>query len=130
VGRVINVSANFARVMLITSSDSAISARLQTTRDEGSVIGVTANSLRLEMLPLNANVQAGDLVLTSGLGGNLPPDLVIGQVVSTRRFEFEAEQTAEVRSFIDFERLEIVLVITSFEPVDLSIFDNVSAAAR
>jgi rod shape-determining protein MreC len=124
VGRIINVSSTFSRVMLITSDDSFISARLSTSREEGSIHGQSATSLRMEMLPLNASVVQGDLVLTSGLGGNLPPDLVIGQVESTRRFKSEAEQTAEVRSLIDFNRLEIVLVITSFEPVDLSIFET------
>lgn len=124
VGRILSVSSTWSRVELITSDDSFISARLSTSREEGTVRGRSATSLRMEMLPLNANVVTGDLVLTSGLGGFLPPDLVIGQVESTRRFESEAEQTAEVRSLIDFNRLEIVLIITSFEPIDLSIFET------
>lgn len=124
VGRIIDVSASFSRVMLITSESSYISARLQTSREEGIINGRTASTMRMEMLPLNASVQNGDLVLTSGLGGNLPPDLVIGQIESTRRFESEASQSAEVRSLVDFNRLELVLVITSFEPVDFSIFED------
>jgi rod shape-determining protein MreC len=124
VGRIINVGSTFSRVELITSDDSYISARLQTSREEGSVVGRSETSMEMIMLPLNANAQAGDLVLTSGLGGFLPPDLVIGQVESVRRSEAASEQEAVVRSLIDFNRLEIVLVITSFEPVDFSIFDQ------
>lgn len=124
VGRVIGVGPNAARVMLVNSEASSISGRLQTSREEGTVSGLPGGTMRMSMLPPNANVQVGDLVLTSGLGGNLPPDLVIGQVDSTRQFESATEQTAEVRSLIDFDRLEIVLVITSFEPVDLSIFET------
>lgn len=124
VGRVINVSANAARVMLVTSEISSISGRLQTSRAEGTVTGLPGGTMRMSMLPQDAQILVGDLVLTSGLGGNLPPDLVIGQVNSTRQFESAIEQTAEIRSLIDFDRLEIVMVITSFEPVDLSIFET------
>lgn len=123
VGRVINVSANAARVQLITSEFSSISSRTQTNRVEGAVIGLASGALRMTLLPQGAQVQVGDLVLTSGLGGNLPPDIVIGQVTSTRQFESDIEQSAEVRSLVDFDRLEIVLVVTTFEPVDLSVFN-------
>lgn len=123
VGRVINVSANAARVQLITSEFSSISSRTQTNRVEGAVIGLASGALRMTLLPQGAQVQVGDLVLTSGLGGNLPPDIVIGQVTSTRQFESDIEQSAEVRSLVDFDRLEIILIVTSFEPVDLSVFE-------
>lgn len=122
VGRVMNVSANAARVQLITSEFSSVSARSQTNRVEGAVIGLASGALRMTLLPQGAQVQVGDLILTSGLGGNLPPDIVIGQVTSTRQFQSDIEQSAEVRSLIDFDRLEMVLIVTSFDPVDLSVF--------
>lgn len=124
VGRVIEVSSAAARVMLITSEASAIAGRLQNSRSEGAVIGRASGELRMIMLDQDVEIVPGELVLTSGLGGNLPPDLVIGQVRSTRQFESEIEQTAEISSLVDFDSLEIVMVITSFEPVDLSIFEQ------
>lgn len=124
VGRVIGVQANAARVLLVNSEASFISGRLQLSRVEGTVNGLPGGTMRMSMLEQNAQITVGDLVLTSGLGGNLPPDHVIGQVTSIRQFESSVEQTAEIRSLIDFDRLEIVLVITSFEPVDLSIFES------
>ncbi len=123
VGRVIQVTANAARVMLITSKASAVAGRVLRSRTEGAVVGRASGALRMVMLDPSADIQVGDLVITSGLGGNLPPDLVIGQVRSTRQFESEIEQSAEISSLIDFTKLEIVQVITSFEPVDLSIFE-------
>ena len=71
-------------------------------------------TLRMTFIPLDATVQEGDLVITSGLGGNFPPDIVIGQVTSIRQFEFELYQEAEIRSLNNFDTLEIVLVITNF----------------
>lgn len=124
VGRILDVSANAARVLLITDPSSAVSGRLQTTRAEGSVVGQLTGNLRMTFIPLDEQVQVGDLVVTSGLGGNFPPNIVIGQVVSNLKQEFELSQSAEVRSLIDFDTLEIVLVVTSFQPVDLSVFEE------
>lgn len=126
VGRVLNVTAGASRVLLITDPSSAISGRLQTTRAEGSVVGQPSGDLRMTFIPLNATVQEGDIVVTSGLGGNLPPDLVLGQVISVQQLQNELFQEAVVRSLNDFNTLEIVLVITSFRPVDLSVFDEQS----
>jgi len=123
VGRVTDVFANASRVLLVTDPSSAVSARLQNTREQGSVIGLLSGNLRMEMLPLNADVQIGDIVITSGLGGNFPSDIPIGQVESTRQFEFELNQTAEIRSLVDFDSLEFVLIVTSFQPIDVSVFD-------
>ncbi|GAB4509917.1 MAG: rod shape-determining protein MreC [Anaerolineae bacterium] len=124
VGRVTDVFANASRVLLITDPSSSVSARLQTSRAQGSIVGLLTGGLRMEMIPLEANVEEGDIVITSGLGGNFPADLLIGQVVSRRQFEFDLNQTAEVRSLIDFNTLEFVLVVTNFQPVDLSTFEE------
>lgn len=124
VGRVLDVSANAARVLLITDTSSAINGRLQTTRDEGSVIGQANGDLLMEFIPLTATVQEGDIVITSGLGGNLPADMVIGQVTSVRQREFELFQSAVVRSLNNFDILEIVLVVSNFQPADLSAFEQ------
>lgn len=124
VGRVMDISANAARVLMITDVSSAVSARLQTNRVEGSVIGLTSGNLRMTYIPLNETVNEGDLVVTSGLGGNFPSDITIGQVTSVRDLQLELYQEAEVRSLVDFDTLEFVLVVTSFQPVDLSAFES------
>ena len=124
VGRIIEVGANAAQVQLINDENSSVSTRLQTTRAHGSIIGRASGALRLTMVDLDEEIRSGDLVITSGLGGNFPADIVVGQVTSVRQFEFELFQEAEVRSLIDFDALEFVLVVTSFEPIDLSAFDE------
>ena len=78
----------------------------------------------MTFIVLDEEILQGDLVITSGLGGNFPPDIVVGQVTSVRQFEFELFQEAEVRSLIDFDSLEQVLVVTSFQPIDLSVFNR------
>ena len=129
IGRISDVTANASRVLLITDVSSAISGRLQTTRDEGSIVGQASTDLRKEFIPLNAKVQEGDIVITSGLGGNLPAGIVLGQVTSVQQREFELFQNAVVRSLNNFATLETVLVITNFQPVDLSVFEQSTQTA-
>jgi rod shape-determining protein MreC len=124
VGRVIQVSATAARIMLVTETTSSVSGRLQTTRAEGSVFGAPNGNLVMGMIPLDAQAREGDLVVTSGLGGSFPADLVIGQVTSVRPAENGLSQEAQIRSLINFDTLEFVLVVTNFQPVDLSVFDQ------
>jgi rod shape-determining protein MreC len=128
VGRVLRVSANASRIMLVTDPSSAVSARLQSTRVEGTVRGRVAGTLEMDLIPLESQVPNGSLVITSGLGGNFPPDIVIGQVTSVRLAETGLSQIAQVRSLINFDTLEFALIITNFQPVDLSIFEQATPA--
>lgn len=127
VGRIWRVTANAAQVQLVTDPNSYVSGRLQASRAEGTIRGEGLETGQLQMLfiPVEAEIPAGDLVVTSGLGGNFPPDIVLGQVVSVRSLEFELTQQAQVASLNDFSTLEFVLVVTSFEPADISAFEQV-----
>jgi rod shape-determining protein MreC len=124
VGRVESAAANAAWVRLAIDPGSTINAVLQTARAEGAVVGQLQGGLRMELIPQEAAVEPGDLVLTSGLGGSFPPNVVIGQVSSVRRLQGELFQEAEIRPTVDFDHLEIVSVITDFQPLDLSVFDD------
>ena len=125
VGRVFQVTANSSQVQLVTDQNSFVNARIERTRAQGSVQGegLSTGSLRMLHIPPESDAQTGDLVFTSGLGGNFPADIFIGTVESVRNLEFELSQEAQLSTQIDFQTLEFVLVITSFEPADLSIFE-------
>jgi rod shape-determining protein MreC len=120
IGRVDAVIADAARVQLITDPASSVNVRLQNAETEASLVGSVTGDLTLELIPQDINVQPGDLVLTSGLGGGYPPDLIIGQVVNVRSRDFDLFQQATVQPVVDFNRLEIVLVIVNFKPVDIT----------
>jgi rod shape-determining protein MreC len=120
IGRVDAVIADAARVQLITDPGSSINVRLQNAKTEASLVGSVTGDVTLQLIPQDINVQSGDLVLTSGLGGGYPPDLIIGQVVNVRSRDFDLFQQATVQPVVDFNRLEIVLVIVNFKPVDIS----------
>jgi len=120
IGRVDAVIADAARVQLITDPASNVNVHLQNAETEASLVGSITGDVTLELIPQDINIQTGDLVLTSGLGGDYPPDLIIGQVVSVRSRDFDLFQQATVQPVVDFNRLEIVLVIVNFKPVDIS----------
>lgn len=120
VGRVAAVTADGARVQLITDPDTAINVRIQPSGAEGLLQGSITGDMTIEAIPQDANVQTGDLILTSGLGGNYPPDMLIGQVSSIRQRPVELFQSASVEPVVDFAQLEIVLVIVNFRPINIS----------
>ncbi|NLE44850.1 MAG: rod shape-determining protein MreC [Chloroflexi bacterium] len=115
VGRVQQVAARTSRVQLITDSDSSIAAVLQASRASGLVAGQPDGALHLDYVSQDEEVNEGDVVLTSGLGGTLPKGLIIGQVASVERVDYEMFVPIVVRPALDFSRLEIVMVITRFE---------------
>ncbi len=119
VGRVAQVGPRAAQVQLLTDSDSAVAALLQTSRVTGLVAGQPDGTLRMEYLPQEETINVGDIVLTSGLGGFMPKGLVVGQVTEVQQMDYALFQAAVVRPAVDFSRLELVLVLTSFEQVPL-----------
>jgi rod shape-determining protein MreC len=120
VGRVDAVIADAARVQLITDPGSSVNSFLQNSKTNAVTLGSVTGDITLDMISQSAVVQPGDLILTSGLGGGYPSDIIIGQVVTLRSLEFELFQQATIQPAVDFTRLSIVLVITNFRPVDIT----------
>ncbi len=120
IGRIDAVIADASRVQLITDPASTINVYLQNADTNAVMIGSVTGDVTLDMISQDLTVESGDLILTSGLGGGYPSDLIIGQVVSVRSVDVELFQRATIQPAVDFTRLEIVLVITNFRPVDIS----------
>ena len=120
VGRVDAVISEAARVQLVTDAASAVNVRLQASNTEAMLVGSTTGDLSLDMIPQDANIQVGDVVLTSGLGGNYPANILVGQVVSIRKLQSELFQQAAIQPNVDFSQLQFVLIITTFKPVDIA----------
>lgn len=125
VGRVFRTSPDSAQVALITDNASAIPARLGNTRATGVLSGSgLGGPLTMDWIDLKFNIEVGEVVLTSGLGGNFPQDIVVGQVIEVNRSEADLFQQAVIQPVTDFDTLEMVFVITDFQPFDTSVFDS------
>lgn len=117
VGRIYKVGPDSATVLLITDPSSGVQALVERNRAVGVVNGRAGSLPVMDYIPQDADISVGDLVLTSGLGGTFPKSLVIGQVVEVNKRDFDMFQQAVVRSTVNFDRLEFVLVITNFQPL-------------
>ncbi len=125
VGRVYRTTARSAQVALITDNTSAVPARLGNSRATGLLRGgELGGSLLMDWIDLKYQVAIGEVALTSGLGGEFPSGIVIGRVIEVNRSEAELSQQALVQPATDFDSLEIVFVITDFQPLDVDIFAN------
>jgi rod shape-determining protein MreC len=116
VGRIFEVNATSARVQLLADPEFSVNVKLLGSPAEGVLAAQPNGELWIELIDQDAAVEPGALVLTSGLGGGFPVDIPVGQVVSVRRRDFELFQRATLQPAVDFEGLEVVLVITSFFP--------------
>ncbi len=117
VGKIAEVSASASKLQLITDTDSVINARIQESRAEGILVGRPTGELEMIYISQDILITVGETVVTSGLGGGFPPEILIGRVVSVHRRDYELYQTAIIEPRSDFTRLEVVLIITNFEPV-------------
>ncbi|UCC86479.1 MAG: rod shape-determining protein MreC [Anaerolineales bacterium] len=114
VGRVVAVGPNVAGVLLLIDPASAVNARVQNSRVTGIVRGNIDGGLVMERIPQGETISPGDIVLTSGLGGNFPDKLVIGQITEVLQRDSDLFQSARVRPTVDFGKLEEVMVIVTF----------------
>lgn len=133
VGKVTQVTSDAAQVSLITDSAVGVSARIASGGAPGLIqpkVG-DPSDLLLQYVPMNANVQKGDLVVTSGTivsadESLFPPGIEIGAVTSVN--EESPYESVNVRPAVDLQALEVVRVLTQGPGSRLSRVS--SAAAR
>jgi len=118
VGRISEVTNTSSKVLLISDPLSTVNAILQSSRLTGVVNGVAGGEPVMGFIPQGSLVGVGEIVLSSGLGGNFPKGIPIGQVIEVRQRDFEVFQEAIVRPIVDFGRLESVLIVTNFDPLE------------
>lgn len=111
VGQTVKVAANSSRVMLLTDNASGIAAVIQRSRARGVVKGKGDNLCSLEFSMRGEDVQVGDQVITSGIGGIFPKGALIGEVTMVKKGEYGVFQTVTIRPAVNSARLEEVLVL-------------------
>jgi rod shape-determining protein MreC len=111
VGRVIRTGRDFADVLTLLDSSSAIDSLLQRNRVRGVIEGQGSPVLSMKYLRRTDDVQEGDMIVSSGIGGLFPKGLTIGKVISVKKKNYGISQLVEVSPSVDFNRLEEVTVI-------------------
>jgi rod shape-determining protein MreC len=123
VGKIVKLGPTAARVLLVTDPGSSVNAMVQRSRAKGVVYGqrgaAGSSQLVLRYVPQGEEMQTGDRVITSGLGGIFPEGIAIGQVTQVRQQGTDMFQEATVEPYVEFARVENVFVITNHVPVKL-----------
>lgn len=121
VGIVNEVGVNWCTVLTLVDTDTSLGARVFRTKDLGLAQGdfslMGDGRLRLDYLPTDCQLLSGDLVVTSGLGGYYPSDLVIGSVEEVKVDDSGAASYAILAPGVDFDALTEVFIIKSFDIV-------------
>lgn len=123
VGKVSEVGATWSKVTSIIDSTSAVSAMVERTRDNGTIKSTLDTSkgsyqLTLEHLPTDSNVQPGDNIITSGLGGTYPKGILIGHVSEVEQ-QSDGSKIVKIEPVTDFKKLEEIMIIKSRNASDL-----------
>lgn len=112
VGRVIMAGGLASKVQLLIDRNAAAGVVVERSRAQGVVVGLGTGRLRMDYVPGSADVQPGDMVVTSGIDGIYPKGFVVGQIESVKRGAGEYSGVI-VRPAVDFQGLESVLVVTA-----------------
>ncbi len=111
VGKIQAVLPGTAKVMLLTDPGSTLAVRVERNREEGLLEG-KLNNCALRYVSYYADIQEGDLLITSGLDGIYPKGLAVATVVKVRKHEAAAFQTVVAKPTVGLSRLEEALVLT------------------
>jgi rod shape-determining protein MreC len=110
-GQVIDISCNYSKVLLIIDQNSAVDALVQRTRDRGLIKGQSDGRCLLKYVLRKHDIKVGDTVISSGLDGVFPKGLRIGDVTEIIKYNSGIFQEVIVTPYIDFEKLEEVLLV-------------------
>lgn len=112
VGRVLETGAATATVLLITDANSRIAVLGESNRSPGMLAGKGyGQPLELRFVNLNAEIEPGELLFSSGLSGIFPKGVPVARVVKVQRSDISLFLTIQAEPLVDFSRLEEVLLL-------------------
>jgi rod shape-determining protein MreC len=116
IGQILKTAPHYATVLLVTDYNSAIDSIVQRTRAKAIVEGKGENRCQLKYLLRAEEAAVGDVVVTSGLGGNFPKGLMVGEIKKIDKKGHGVFQYAELVPSVDLTQLEEVFVIMEPPP--------------
>lgn len=112
VGQTIATSSHASRVLLITDHNSGIDAIVQRSRAHGVVKGALDGGCVMKYLDREAEVEAGDQIVTSGLDGIFPKGILIGKVTQVTAGARGLLKEVELTPSAPLDEIEEVLIVT------------------
>lgn len=133
IGRVYEVGLNYAKVICIIDSRSAVACLVQRTRDNGVMRGqISASDSTAECfvyyLPNINSITPGDVVVTSGTDSLYPKGLKIGTVTALSLDAGSDGTYAVVTPSVDFQRIEEVFILRTVIETDTDVLPAIEQA--
>jgi rod shape-determining protein MreC len=125
VGKVSRVRDSFSQVQLITNYNSPVSVRVERSGVEAVVEWNPSlpTKLAMKFVQPDSDIKAGDVLVSSGLGGVYPAGLRVGRVVRVKIGKETQGPRIEVQPFVDFSRLAVVL-LTAPEKIKVQMLES------
>jgi rod shape-determining protein MreC len=117
VGRLVAVSPNYAKVLLIIDQNSAVDCIIQRSREKGILKGISSSVCELDYILKRSDVRIHDRLVTSGLGRVFPKGIPVGEIISAEDITGELFKMIRVKPMVDFSKLEELLVILKEDPL-------------
>jgi rod shape-determining protein MreC len=114
-GRIIEVTAHSAKVLLLTDPNSGIDVVVQRSRARGIVSGSLENGPIMKYVKHGEDVQVGDRLITSGMDGVFPKGMMVGAVISVHKQTAGLFQQINVLPSVTLDTTEQVLVVAARE---------------
>lgn len=117
VGQVTHINPFTASVLLITDAAHALPVQVNRNGLRTIALGTgLINRLELPHLPNNADIQVGDLLVTSGLGGGFPPGYPVAEVIEVRRVPGQPFAAVIAQTAAHLDRIREVLLVWTLDP--------------
>ena len=111
-GQIIAVTPDTATVLLLTDLDHAVPVSISRTGVRLLAYGIgRSDRLELRNIPVSGDVQVGDVVVTSGLGGRFPAGFPVGRIVDLRPDDSQAFLIGELAPTAQLDRGRDVLLL-------------------
>ncbi|MFM1701069.1 rod shape-determining protein MreC [Aeromonas salmonicida] len=129
IGQVLHVGSTTSRVLLVTDSSHGIPVRVLRNDLRAIASGSgELDKLELRNLPRNTDVQVGDLLVTSGLGGRFPEGYPVATVTRSDYVEGKPFAQVEAKPLVALDRLRYLLLLWTDKKPDVH-DDDVAPAA-
>lgn len=121
VGQIINVTPSTSTLLLITDTAHALPVQINRNGLRTIAEGIgSINSLKLLYIANNADVQVGDLITTSGLGGHFPPGYPVAKISSVQHEPGKPFATVTAIPSANLQRIREVLLVWTMEAEPLN----------
>ncbi len=120
VGQVTSVGSNWSIVQSLANENIVVAVMADSTREAtGYIKGYkdrqNRNLAKVYDLPIDSEIKEGDVIMTSGVGMLYPKEIRIGEVTKVEEDKVKVMKSAEVKPYVDFNKLEELFIIVPKE---------------